>query len=77
MTVAAAQPDETIQTSQVRKNTFEEYGEYAWDEKAAERGEDIPLKTSDHAMDATRYFVHTVLAKSRAHVKDKAKRGLH
>ena len=27
MTVAAAQPDETIQTSQVRKNTFEEYEE--------------------------------------------------
>ena len=52
-------------------HTIEEYGAYAWDPKAAERGEDVPLKTSDHCMDADRYFVHTILAVGRAKVGDK------
>ena len=56
--------------------TFEEFGEYAWDPKAGERGEDAPLKTSDHCMDAVRYFVHTVLVKSKAIVRDKNRKGL-
>ena len=42
------------------KHTIAEYGLYAWDEKAAERGEDKPLKTNDHCMDADRYFVKTM-----------------
>jgi len=33
---------------------------YAWDERAAERGEDKPLKTDDHSADALRYAVHSV-----------------
>ena len=41
------------------KRTIEEFGIYSWDEKAAERGEETPLKTNDHGMDATRYFVYT------------------
>ena len=56
-------------------NTFKEFGEYIWDEKAAERGEDIPVKANDHAMDAMRYFVHTVI-RNKARIKDKAKEGL-
>jgi len=32
---------------------------YAWDEKAAERGEDKPLKTDDHSADALRYALHS------------------
>lgn len=68
--------EERIKYVDMCEKTFEEYGEYAWDEKAAARGEDVPLKTADHAMDATRYFVHTVLVKSKAHVKDKKKKGL-
>lgn len=32
---------------------------YAWDEKAAERGEDKPLKIDDHSADALRYAVHS------------------
>jgi PBSX family phage terminase large subunit len=32
---------------------------YAWDEKAAERGEDKPLKIQDHSADALRYAVHS------------------
>lgn len=32
---------------------------YAWDEDAAEKGEDKPLKTNDHSADALRYAVHS------------------
>ena len=52
-------------------HTIEEYGTYAWDEKSAERGEDVPIKSADHCMDADRYFVHTILAVGRAKVGDK------
>ncbi len=34
---------------------------YAWDEKAAERGEEKPVKQMDHGADALRYYVKTVL----------------
>lgn len=40
---------------------IKEFQTYAWDDKAAERGEDKPIKTDDHCMDDTRYFVSTVL----------------
>lgn len=42
-------------------NTFREFFSYVWDEKAIGRGEDKPIKTMDHAMDAIRYFVNTIL----------------
>jgi PBSX family phage terminase large subunit len=32
---------------------------YAWDERAAERGEDKPLKVDDHSADALRYALHS------------------
>ena len=34
---------------------------YAWDDKAAERGEEKPVKQKDHGADALRYFVKTIL----------------
>ena len=40
-------------------NFRDELSSYRWDEKAAERGEDKPLKTADHGMDALRYFAYT------------------
>jgi phage terminase large subunit len=46
--------------------TLEEFTQYVWDSKAADRGEDKPVKEHDHAMDAVRYFVSTVLARGRA-----------
>jgi PBSX family phage terminase large subunit len=45
------------------KNTIKEFFSYIWDEKASERGEDKPVKKFDHAMDALRYFVYTILVK--------------
>ena len=65
-----------IKYTEDNEHTIDEYGAYAWDPKAAERGEDVPLKTSDHCMDADRYFVHTILVKSKAVIKDKKKRGI-
>ena len=47
------------------KNLFTEFSSYIWDEKAADRGEDKPVKQYDHACDALRYFVYTVIFKSR------------
>ena len=39
---------------------LDELGTYIWDEKAALRGEEKPVKTSDHACDACRYFVNSL-----------------
>lgn len=41
------------------KHTIEEFQVYCWDEKAAMRGEDKPVKENDHCMDAIRYMVKT------------------
>lgn len=40
-------------------NLVREFGVYAWDPKAAKKGEDKPLKKHDHAMDALRYHQFT------------------
>lgn len=32
---------------------------YSWDPKAADRGEDKPLKVKEHILDATRYAIHS------------------
>jgi PBSX family phage terminase large subunit len=42
-------------------NTFREFFSYIWDDKAAERGEDKPVKQNDHCMDSDRYFVNTII----------------
>jgi len=38
---------------------------YVWDEKAKERGEEKPVKEHDHACDALRYFVKTIIKPRR------------
>lgn len=43
------------------KNLFKEFSSYIWDEKAADRGEDKPVKQHDHGCDAVRYFVYRVI----------------
>lgn len=58
-------------------NTRKEFASYIWDAKAAEHGEDKPVKQFDHAMDAVRYFCYTVLGVRRALIKNKAKAGFH
>lgn len=41
------------------QETTKEYSTYVWDSKAAERGEDKPVKQNDHAKDAERYALYT------------------
>jgi PBSX family phage terminase large subunit len=43
--------------------TIKEYSGYVWDAKAQARGEDKPLKQSDHTKDAERYFLHTIFGR--------------
>ncbi len=38
------------------KNIIEQVQGYAWDPKAADRGEDKPIKQNDHAVDSVRYL---------------------
>lgn len=40
-------------------NSIQEFGTYLWDPKAAMRGEDKPIKSNDHSMDAQRYALAT------------------
>ena len=39
---------------------MEEFGSYAWDEKATQCGKDAPLKVNDHSMDQIRYYCMTI-----------------
>jgi PBSX family phage terminase large subunit len=57
-------------------NLIKEFASYIWDEKAAERGEDKPVKEHDHALDALRYLVYTILNNNTAKIKNKGKMGL-
>ena len=50
--------------------TIKEFASYIWDEKAAEHGEDKPVKQHDHGCDAVRYFVSTVLSSKVARLRE-------
>ncbi|WP_328286229.1 PBSX family phage terminase large subunit [Sporolactobacillus terrae] len=54
------------------KNTFTEFASYVWDEKAADRGEDKPVKQFDHALDSDRYFCQTVLFAPKAGISSRS-----
>lgn len=45
--------------SDVKKHGLAEFGSYAWDPKASERGEDKPIKIHDDWLDTLRYFAYT------------------
>ena len=47
------------------KGLISEMQSYVWDDKAAERGEEQPVKQKDHGPDALRYYCYTVLPKWR------------
>ena len=50
-----------LQIHQACTNTLDEISYYSWDEKATLIGEDKPLKSGDHAMDAMRYGVMSIM----------------
>lgn len=53
---------------------IEEAPSYVWDEKAAEKGEDRPVKVADHALDAGRYVLFTTEWDWRHQVKEPEER---
>lgn len=44
------------------KGLITEMPGYAWDDKAAEKGEDKPIKVADHGIDSSRYVTYTTRA---------------
>lgn len=60
--------EDKIQFSKECVNTLKEFNSYIWDVKATDRGEDKPVKTNDHAMDAVRYFCYTIIRKPKGSV---------
>ncbi|MEJ2886169.1 PBSX family phage terminase large subunit [Actinomycetospora aeridis] len=51
------------------RGLLDELPQYAWDDKAAEKGEDRPVKVNDHGADALRYAVQTSQALWRRHLR--------
>lgn len=75
--VASSLKNELIKYNDCCKETFREFASYIWDEKAANRGEEKPIKTNDHHMDSDRYFVNTVLfGQLKVKISNKSKLGL-
>lgn len=54
-----------IKINRACKGLIGEMQSYVWDEKAAERGEEKPVKQKDHGPDALRYYCNTILPKWR------------
>jgi len=49
-----------LKISDACTNTLKEMAGYTWDPKATEKGEDVPVKVNDHAMDCLRYAVNRI-----------------
>lgn len=64
----------TLVFSTACTNTLNEFQAYIWDEKAALRGEDRPVKENDHCMDAVRYFVYTILGREVVKLRTRPRR---
>ncbi|MDR3598741.1 PBSX family phage terminase large subunit [Clostridium sp.] len=47
------------------KRSIGDITSYIWDEKAAQRGEEKPVKVADHGADGTRYLVKTIIKPRR------------
>lgn len=47
------------------KNAIKELNTYSWDSKAAQHGEDKPIKDNDHWADCCRYIVNTYMSNSK------------
>ncbi len=59
--VATLLAQENIRINKSCKGLRSEMQSYVWDEKAAERGEEKPVKQLDHGPDCLRYFCYTIL----------------
>lgn len=67
-TVSNVLQADKLRVSDRCKGLIGEMSEYAWDAKATERGEDKPLKTNDHSVDALRYAITSTESEWRQYV---------
>ena len=63
--VATMMDKRKIKVNRKCVNWLKEVRGYVWNTKAQEHGKEEPLKVGDHAMDATRYFIKTILPNRR------------
>ncbi len=54
-----------LRVNRKNKNILDEFKAYSWDSKAAMMGVERPIKQFDHACDALRYYVRTVISVTR------------
>lgn len=59
-TVQATMTSERFYVHERCTNVRKELASYVWDEKAADKGIDKPIKEHDHALDAVRYVIYTI-----------------
>ena len=48
---------DVLTVAPAQEHAVEEFGLYEYDKKSIEKGKEVPVKESDHAMDAIRYMV--------------------
>jgi PBSX family phage terminase large subunit len=57
------------------RELIRELPSYEWDDAAAQKGEDKPVKVADHGADALRYAIHTTQATWRHQLREPAEAG--
>jgi len=61
-TVASLLATDRLRVHRSCRGFIEEITGYSWDDTAAEKGEDRPVKVDDHSLDAARYAIHSTRA---------------
>ena len=59
-TVSSVMGAKKIRINRKCENLIRELRNYAWDDKAAKRGEEKPMKVQDHSADACRYLIRDI-----------------
>lgn len=67
-TIASLLATEKLTVSDRCKGFINEVTGYSWDPKATAAGEDKPIKTADHSLDAARYAIATTETNWRGHL---------
>ena len=67
-TVSSLLTTEDLYIHESAVGLIDEIPGYSWDDEAAERGEDKPIKENDHSCDALRYGLRTTEALWRPHL---------
>lgn len=67
-TVSSLLATDRIKVVEGCTNLIREIPGYSWDPKATAKGEDVPIKRDDHAVDGWRYAVHSSRALWRNHI---------